>query len=140
MCITVHLLARFCGSEGSNKKPRYLQDSPLLRQDNCSARTLLSSSYPHSVTLAARRSLLFGFVTRDIIHQPCGFCQPLSLKSFNLFFTSLFSVAVVAGSLARRQFVVYQNRAPFVKGLRKLFLICFLRVLRRLAFQRGNEE
>ena len=111
----------FAAQEGSNKKPRYLQDSPLLRQDNCSARTLLSSSYPHSVTLAARRSLLFGFVTRDSIHQPCGFCQPLSLKSFNLFFASLFSVAVVAGSLARRQFVVYHNRAPFVKGFRKLF-------------------
>ncbi len=67
----------FAAQEGSNKKPRYLQDSSLFRQDNCSARTLLSSSYPHSVTLAARRSLLFGFVTRDSIHQPCGFCQPL---------------------------------------------------------------
>ncbi len=41
--------------------------------------------HPHSVALAARRSLLFGLVTKDSIHQPRSFCQPLCQKFFNPF-------------------------------------------------------
>ena len=39
----------------------------------------------HSVALAARRSLLFGLVTKDSIHQPRGICQPFRQKFFNSF-------------------------------------------------------
>ena len=49
--------------------------------------------HPHSVALAARRSLLFGSVTKDSIHQPRGFCQPLHQKFFNSFLRTLCSVA-----------------------------------------------
>ncbi len=70
----------------SNKKPRYRLDSPLgqVKKTNRRGR-FFSSSHPHSVTLAARRSLLFGLVTRDSIHQPFPVCQPLRQSFSNLF-------------------------------------------------------
>ena len=110
---------RICVSEASNKKPRYRLDMPSGQvKKTLSANTSSSSSpplgYPCSAEVIALRLSDEGYYTSALQRLS----TPLS-KVFQLFFANTFQRRFVAGSMARRQELVYQKVLLFVKAFGK---------------------
>ena len=117
MCIA----GGFCLMQKSNKKPRYRLDK---RSGQARKTRKPGFAYLHSVTLAARRSLLFGVTDKGYYTSPFPVCQPL-IKTF----LKVFSRFAFASTGKALHLLNIQSR-EFVPELSNLFAarVCFTAV------------
>lgn len=104
-----------------------------LGEEDCRRGRFPVRRHLHSVALAARRSLLFGLVTRDIIHSLCSVCQPL-IKSFSILFCNRFGALLCRWLFDPATRFSISELCTLCQGFWKIILFIFRQPHRRWLF------